>query len=274
MQNPCNAIVSYITSSLVSVWHWRHGVSSSFISMLCRCACQRIGNRYLCLTQTGVTILSLFLYLSGVQKWNGATLVDRPCLWYTWFFSMLQLSKPARQAHLRIFLTVKSWWRFWCDTSPYWQKCPALVQFPSTFCPRSGLVRTPAVAVGCALHVQQPLALAVVNLPAFRLRFLFARTRLNLFCLVFGTKFNILSALFVRQSFTLPQKNDSREGLFWCKKGWHVDVGKMNFYLKKPPLAPCFGPFLAEYGAICCKMACNMRQNAVRFGAKWRAFWC
>ena len=69
-----------------------------------------------------------------------------------------------------------------------------------------------AVAVGCELHAQQPLVLAVVNLPAFRLRFLFARTRLNLFCLVFGTKFNILSALFVRQSFTLPQKNDSREG--------------------------------------------------------------
>ena len=131
-----------------------------------------------------------------------------------------------------------------------------------------------AVAVGCELHAQQPLVMVVVNLPAFRLRFLFARTRLNLFCLVFGTKFNILSALFVRQSFTLPQKNDSREGCFWCKKGWLVNVGKMNFYLKKPPLAPCFGPFLAEYGAICCKMACNMRQNAVRFGAKWRAFWC
>ena len=71
-----------------------------------------------------------------------------------------------------------------------------------------------AVAVGCELHAQQPLVMVVVNLPAFRLRFLFARTRLNLFCLVFGTKFNILSALFVRQSFTLPQKNDSREGCF------------------------------------------------------------
>ena len=71
-----------------------------------------------------------------------------------------------------------------------------------------------AVALGCELHAQQPLVLAVVSLPTFRFRFLFARTRLNLFCLVFGTKFNILSALFVRQSFTLAQKNDSREGLF------------------------------------------------------------
>ena len=131
-----------------------------------------------------------------------------------------------------------------------------------------------AVAVGCELHARQPLVLAVVSLPAFRCRCLYACTRPNLFCLIFGAKFNIFSVLFVRQAFTLPQKNDSREGLFWCKKGWHVDVGKMNFYLRKPPFAPYFGPFLAEYGAICCKMGCNMRQNAVRFGAKWRAFWC
>ena len=71
-----------------------------------------------------------------------------------------------------------------------------------------------AVAVGCELHAQQPLVMVVVNLPAFRLRFLFACTRLNLFCLVFGMKFNILSALFVHQPFTLPQKIDSREGCF------------------------------------------------------------
>ena len=71
-----------------------------------------------------------------------------------------------------------------------------------------------AVAVGCALHAQQPLVLVVVSLPAFRFHCLCACTQPNLFCLVFGTEFNILSALFVRQSFTLPQKNDSREGLF------------------------------------------------------------
>ncbi len=71
-----------------------------------------------------------------------------------------------------------------------------------------------AVAVGYGLHAQQPPVLAVVNLPAFRLRFLFACTQPNLFCLVFGAKFNILSVLFVRQSFTLPQKDDSREGCF------------------------------------------------------------
>ena len=77
------------------------------------------------------------------------------------------------------------------------------------------LLRLPdVVAVGCELHVRQPLALAVVNIRAFRLRFLFARTRHNLLCLVFGKNFNTMSALFVHQSLTLPQKNDSREGWF------------------------------------------------------------
>ena len=36
----------------------------------------------------------------------------------------------------------------------------------------------------------------------------------NLFCLVFSHKFNIMSGLFIHQSLTLPQKIDSREGLF------------------------------------------------------------
>ena len=71
-----------------------------------------------------------------------------------------------------------------------------------------------AVAVGCELHAQQPPVLVVVSLSAFRCRCLYACTQPNLFCLVFGAKFNILSALFVRQSFTWSQKNDSREGLF------------------------------------------------------------
>ena len=75
------------------------------------------------------------------------------------------------------------------------------------------LLRLPdAASVGCELHVRQPLALAVVNIRAFRLRFLFARTRHNLFCLVFGKKFNIMSALFAHQPLILSQKIDSREG--------------------------------------------------------------
>ena len=61
-----------------------------------------------------------------------------------------------------------------------------------------------------------------------------------------------MSALSVHQSSTLPQKIDSREGLFWCKKGLYRDVGKMNIYLNKPPFAPAF----------------------VRFAAKYTVFWC
>ena len=60
------------------------------------------------------------------------------------------------------------------------------------------LLRLPdSASVGCELHARQPLALSVVNIRAFRLRFLFARTRHNLLCLVFGKIFNIMSAFFV-----------------------------------------------------------------------------
>ena len=34
------------------------------------------------------------------------------------------------------------------------------------------------------------------------------------YCQLFSVNFNIMTALFVQQSFTLPQKIDSREGLF------------------------------------------------------------
>ena len=42
---------------------------------------------------------------------------------------------------------------------------------------------------------------------------------------------NIVRALFIHQLLCLPQKNDSREGLFRCKKGVVVHADKMNFYL-------------------------------------------
>ena len=41
-----------------------------------------------------------------------------------------------------------------------------------------------------------------------------------------------MSAIFVHQPLTLPQKIDSRGGLFWCKRGAVVHADKMNFYLK------------------------------------------
>gem|GEM_PF-589386 len=39
----------------------------------------------------------------------------------------------------------------------------------------------------------------------------------NRFCLVFSKDFNIMSGLSVHQPPTVPQKIDSREGLFHCK---------------------------------------------------------
>ncbi|RKW64113.1 MAG: hypothetical protein D8H98_00270 [Prevotella sp.] len=75
------------------------------------------------------------------------------------------------------------------------------------------LLRLPdAASVGCELHARQPLALAVVNIRAFRLRFLCACTWHNLRCLIFSKNFNIMSALFAHQPFILSQKIDSREG--------------------------------------------------------------
>ena len=35
-----------------------------------------------------------------------------------------------------------------------------------------------------------------------------------IFCQLFRNKFNIMSTLFIHQALTLPQKIDSREGLF------------------------------------------------------------
>ena len=61
-----------------------------------------------------------------------------------------------------------------------------------------------------------------------------------------------MSALSVHQSSTLPQKIDSREGLFWCKKRLYRDAGKMNIYLNKPPFAPFLGLFKAKYSAFWC----------------------
>ena len=93
-------------------------------------------------------------------------------------------------------------------------------------------------------------------------------------CNLFSEFFNTMTALFIHQSLTLPQKIDSREGLFWCKKGVACECGKMYFYLKTPPSAPHLGLFAAKCAAICCKTQCNMPLNAVRFGAKCSAVWC
>jgi hypothetical protein len=46
----------------------------------------------------------------------------------------------------------------------------------------------------------------------------------------------------------------------------------MNIYLIAPPSTPNFGLLAAKCSAFWCKTQCNLPLNAVRFGAKRRAF--
>ena len=131
-----------------------------------------------------------------------------------------------------------------------------------------------AVAVVCEQHALQPLAPAAANVCVFLAVAHSCVFTTSSFCLVFSKKFNTISTLFVRQPLTLPQKIDSREGLFWCKMGWHANVGKKYFYLRRPPFAPLSGLFAAKFGAFWCKIACVLMLNTLRFGAKCRAIWC
>ena len=84
----------------------------------------------------------------------------------------------------------------------------------------------------------------------FPCRYPCARMQHNRFCLVFSKNFNIKSAYSVHQWPTLSQKIDSREGLFWCKKGLVVNAAKMNFYLRKRLFAPIWRLFAAKFSAF------------------------
>ena len=55
-----------------------------------------------------------------------------------------------------------------------------------------------------------------------------------------------MSAIFGHQLPTRPQKSNSREGLFGCKKGAVVDADKMNTHCIKPQFAPYFVLFAAK----------------------------
>ena len=103
-----------------------------------------------------------------------------------------------------------------------------------------------AISVGRWLHALQPLTLPVVSVRTLGVDARARVRRYDCFCLVFGKKFNIMSALFVHQSPALLQKIDSREGCFWCKKCVVCAYGKMNIYFKEPPFAPDFGLFAAK----------------------------
>ena len=71
-----------------------------------------------------------------------------------------------------------------------------------------------AVAVDYEQHAMQTLAPVVASVHVFCAIFHSCKFMVYLFCLVFSKNFNIKSALFAHQSSTLPQKIDSREGLF------------------------------------------------------------
>ena len=146
--------------------------------------------------------------------------------------------------------------------------------FPHLQKPRCLLRFHNAVSVGRGQHALQTLALVVVSVRVFRAIAHACAYGTTTFCLVFSKKFNIMSALSVHQSPTLPQKIDSRGGLFWCKKGLVVHAGKMNIYLNRPSLTPVFGWFIAKWSAFWCKTRCNMPLNTVCFGAKWSAICC
>ena len=82
-----------------------------------------------------------------------------------------------------------------------------------------------------------------------------------------------MATLAAHQTSTRSQKNDSREGYFWCKIGLVVNTVKMNVHCIKPQFAPVSGLFAAEKGAFCRKMGCILVLNAVHFGAKRSTFW-
>ena len=108
-----------------------------------------------------------------------------------------------------------------------------------------------AASVGHEQAAPQQLALVVASVRAYRS---VAHSRVftkHWFCLVFSKESNIVSVLSAHQSLSLPQKIDSREGLFWCKKGLVCACGRMNFYLNKPPLAPVLRLFAAKWSAFC-----------------------
>ena len=86
--------------------------------------------------------------------------------------------------------------------------------FPYLLNPRCLLRFHNAVSVDREQHALQTLALVVVSVRVFGAIAHACASGTTSFCLVFSKKFNIMSALFVHQTPTLPQKIDAREGLF------------------------------------------------------------
>ena len=71
-------------------------------------------------------------------------------------------------------------------------------------------------------------------------------------CLFLAKKINIMSAIVIHQTPTLPQKIDSREGWFGYKRGLDVYSAKMNAHCIKPQFTPKFGLLGAKNSAFRC----------------------
>ena len=115
-------------------------------------------------------------------------------------------------------------------------------------------------------------SLAVRDLPYNRLRCWFKRTccpcrcprtcvRHNCFCLVFGKKFNIISALSVHQSLTLSQKNRFSRRFVLVQKGGSRACSQSEYLFKDIAIN-------TRFWAFCGKMKCILVLNAVQNAAK------
>ena len=105
--------------------------------------------------------------------------------------NVIKSQKVARRQSLNVFPTSRNW----LPMADYF--CVSMIQ---SRCPQ----------VACL----QPFALAVAKRTRLPCHCPCARMRHNHLCLISSKDFNIMSTLSVHQSLTLPQKIDSREGLF------------------------------------------------------------
>ena len=97
-----------------------------------------------------------------------------------------------------------------------------------------------AVLVVHGQHGLQPLALAVASLHFFSF---VAHSRLftvNLFCLVFDNRFNIMTALFVNQSPSVPQKNRFSRRFVLMLKRVSMCMRQNEFLFKQTAICSCF----------------------------------
>ena len=76
-----------------------------------------------------------------------------------------------------------------------------------------------------------------------------------------------MTALFVHQPRTLPQKIDSRRRFVSVQKGGSCTCRQNEFLFKLTATS-------THFWAICSKIQCVLVLNAVCFGAKRKVKWC